>query len=340
MSDPRRILLIRPSALGDVVRSVPLVASLRQQFPGATIEWLVNAPFAEAVRHHPGLSGLVPFDRQHLGATAKAGRLGPSLEFLAALRRADYDLVIDAQGLARSGLFAWATRAPRRVGFADAREMGWIGLNERHAIGRDLHSVDRMLALLKAAGVEPLPDMTLTPPPREIDRLDRDSRFAHRRVVVLAPGSKWPGKRWPADRFASVARALLERGIETIALVGSASERASCAPLLEINDPRVVDLMGQTSVGGLMAVIARASLVVANDSAPVHMAVGLDRPMVALYGPTDIDRVGPYRRAGDVIQHRVAGEVLDHKNAALGAAMMGRIAVDEVLAACDARLSR
>lgn len=330
---PERILIIRPSALGDVCKSVPVLASLRRAFPQARIDWLVQDSFAGAIAHHPALSEAVLFPRRDLGRTMRRARPGPSLRFLGDLRRRGYGLVFDMQALARSGIFAWATRAPRRVGFADARELGWLGASERYRVGQDLHSVDRMLELLRCAGVEPVADMRLYTGESERAWLHQDPALAGRRYAVVAPTSRWAGKRWPADRFARLTESLLGRGLEAVAIVGSESERDQCAPLLELaaRDPRVIDRVGRTTVGQLMALVESSSLVIANDSAVLHMAVGFGRPLVALYGPTRLDRVGPYGRSADVIQHVTSADRLDHKDAALGRALMERITLDEVL---------
>ncbi len=339
-----RILIIRPSALGDVCRSVPVLVSLRRAFPGARIDWLVQDSFAPAVEHHPDLTGIVPFARRALGASASRGRLGASLEFLRSLRRARYDLVLDVQGLARSGLFAWATRAPRRVGFADARELGWLGVNERHAPGRARHTVDRMLELVRSAGIEPVRDMRLYAPPGERDALAADGGLAGRRFAVIAPTSRWPGKRWAESRFADLIGFILDArvGLDAVILVGAAGERGQCETLVDLaaRDPRVIDRIGATSVGGLMALIERSALVIANDSAALHMAVGFDRPLVALYGPTRVDLVGPYGRERDVIQHVTPRDRLDHKDDDAGRVLMDRITVDEVLGRAVAAVSQ
>lgn len=343
MEAPSRILLIRPSALGDVCRTVPVLASLRRAWPEARIDWLVQDTFADAVRAHPALTGVVPFARRGMGADLRAGRAGGLREFVRGLREAEYDLAIDAQGLFRSGFFAWASGAARRVGYADAREGGWFFCNERHRVPADAHAVERMLALARAAGAEPVEDMRLYAPPEDVAAVESDGRFSGR-FVVIAPTSRWAGKRWPAERFARLAGALLDGHAERVIVVGSASERDQCGPLMDLasRDARVVDLIGATSVGRLMAVVGRAALVVANDSAALHMAVGFDRPLVGLYGPTRVDRVGPWRRGGDVIQRLRAGENggrPDHKDEALGRAMMERITVEEVAAACVQRLA-
>lgn len=340
-----RILIIRPSALGDVCRSVPVLVSLRRSYPTARIDWLVNEGFSQAIEAHPDLSRVVAFPRQALGAALASLRVGPAVAFIKQLRLERYDLVLDVQGLARSGFLAWATRAPRRVGYADAREMGWMGLTERQRVPRDLHSVDRMLGLVRAMGVEPVADMRLYTPPAARAAADADAALAGTRYAVLAPTSRWPGKQWPAERFAALAPRLLEMGLDAVVIVGSASERGQITPLLDAaNDAklsgRLVDRVGATSVGGLMALIERAALVVANDSAALHIAVGFETPVVALFGPTRIDRVGPYRREASVVQHLEPGERLDHKDEALGRRLMQRIGVDEVAERSAAALAR
>lgn len=331
---PERILIIRPSALGDVCRSVPVLASLRAAYPSAVIDWLVQDTFRDGVSAHPALTSVVAFPRREFGAWWRPGVFGAFRAWLGSLAQAGYDLVLDCQGLARSGLFAWATRAPRRIGPADARELGWLGLTERVRVPATFHTVDRMLALVEAAGVEAVRDMRLYAPPAEREAVGSEA-LASMRYAVLAPTSRWAGKQWPAERYASVARELLARGwYDGVVLVGARSEREQIGPVLALagSDRRVVDLVGETTIGRLMAIIERSALVVANDSAALHMAVGFQRPVVALFGPTRVDMVGPYGHSDRVVQHVRPGDTMDHKNAPAGRAMMERISVEEVLA--------
>ncbi|MBS0191715.1 MAG: glycosyltransferase family 9 protein [Phycisphaerales bacterium] len=332
MADPSRILIIRPSALGDVCRTVPALASLRARFPGATIDWLVQDAFADAIRHHPALSGVVEFRRRELGRALRSGRSAPLREFLRSLRDRNYELVYDLQGLFRSGFFAWATKAPRRVGLANARELGWLGLSERYHVPMEMHSVDRMLEVIQRSGVPVVKDMQLFAPPDAVSRLALDGEIAKFRFAILSPTSRWAAKRWPQARFAAIARSLLELNFERVVLVGAPDEREQCAELINLSEvePRIVDRIGRTSIADLMALTQASSLVIANDSAVLHMAVGFGRPLIALYGPTDVSRVGPYQRSKDVLQHLHPGESPSHKDSS-GSAFMERISISEVL---------
>ncbi len=332
-----RIVIIRPSALGDVCRTVPVLVSLRRAYPDARIDWLVQDTFAEAVAGHPDLSHVVPFPREALSRAAKSLRFGRVRAWTRSLREAKYDLVLDCQGLLRSGWIAWETRAAQRVGFADARELGWLGLTQRVRVAADTHTVERMMALVKALGVEQVMDLRLHVPPAAQARLLADSRLAGR-YALLAPTSRWPSKLWPAERFAAIAESLLDGHVEHVVLTGMRSERGQIGPLLEFaaSEPRVIDRVGATSVGELMALIKHAAIVIASDSAALHMAVGFERPLVGLFGPTRVGLVGPYRRERDVIQHVTSGDSFNHKRTTN--AMMLRIGVEEVAAAAVDRL--
>lgn len=333
--EARRILLIRPSALGDVCRSVPLLASLRAAYPDASIDWLVQDSFAEAIENHPSLTSIVAFPRRALGRALRWGDPRGSLAFLARLRRARHDLVIDAQGLLRSGIFARATGARTRIGPSDAREGASACYTHRVGCGHP-HTVERMLALLEPLGIEPVRDMRLYT--SQADRAWAGEVCQGRSPVVIAPTSRWAAKRWPAVRFALLAREIARTHL--VVIVGGAGEREQIAPILDVAraSDRILDLVGATRVGQLMALVERSSLVIANDSACVHMGVGFDRPLVALYGPTDVARVGPYHRERDVLQDLLPGDRLEHKDDSR-VEMMERIGVDRVLAAARQRLA-
>lgn len=348
-AEPERILIIRPSALGDVCRSVPVLAALRARWPDATIDWLVQDAFVGAIAAHPALTEVVPFPRRELSPLARPDKLLAALRWGLGLRRRRYDLVIDCQGLLRSGLMTRATGAPIRLGAADARELAPLAYTRRVPARADTHAVDRMMALAQAAvdtfgAAEPIaaPDMRLYTTPEARAQAERSLAAAEGApVVVLAPTSRWPAKQWPDDRFATLASALLHETDAAIAIVGGPGEERQCEQTRELasSNPRVIDLVGRTGIAELMAIVQQSALVVANDSAVLHMAVGFDRPLVALFGPTLTHLVGPYQRDADVLQHERPNHPSAHKNAA-NASMMRAIAADEAIQAALARLGQ
>ncbi|MEM6855851.1 MAG: glycosyltransferase family 9 protein [Planctomycetota bacterium] len=276
--------------MGDVARTVPCLASLRRAYPEAQIDWLVDSAFVDAVRAHPALSGVVPFDRKTKASV---------WPLLRRLRQEKYDLVFDLQGLARSGLFAWATRAPVRVGDANARELGWLGVNHRHDVDPTRHAIERMTALLSAQGIEVVHDLSLHVPAE--DRTWRETFGAEHgltagRYACVAPTAQWGCKCWPMSRYAEVTQRLLERDdIDRVVILAAPHEQAKVqAGFTDFTPAQHERVMAPTTtVGQLMALLQDARLVVGNDSAPLHLAVGLDTPTVSLFGPTDPALVGP-----------------------------------------------
>jgi heptosyltransferase-1 len=327
-ADPRRILIIRPSGLGDVARSVPVLASLKRAHPEAQIDWLVRRGFEDAIRHHPDLNEAILFNRK---------RWTRSFAMMRDLRRRRYDRVYDLQGLMRSAIFTRSTGAPRRVGLKQSRECATLGYNIVHDVRED-HVVDRSLGLLAADGVKPVRDMRLYT--SEADRRWLDEHLAGLGMAdtpyaVVAPTALWASKRWPIDRFVELARRLPERGIEHIFVVGAPGEQAQAAALIDMADPpNVHNLVGTTTVGQLMALIERCALAICHDSAALHMAVGLGRRAIGLYGLTDPRRDGPYRYPTGVVKAPVT-ETIRHKQKHIDDRYMARITVDDVRQAVD-----
>lgn len=331
MEPASRILLIRPSALGDVCRTVPVLVSLRRAYPDAIIDWLVQDTYVPAIAAHPDLNEAIPFPRRRFAAWWRPSVALGLRRWLGDLRRRRYDLVVDCQGLGRSGLFTWMTGARRRVGWRDAREFAWLGYNRRHDVEPGAHAIDAMLTLLEAEGVPVVRDLRL-----HIDEDDRVA-WAERRsrdgladpYLVFAATARWQSKQWPAERWCQLVDQL--RSDDQVVLVGAPGEEAQVEALRE--RPRVHSVVGELTIGQTMAAIAGARAVVAHDSAPLHMAAGFGRPSVALFGPTDPTIVGPYGDSARVVGTQGAVDDVNYRRAS--DELMRHIAVDEVLAALE-----
>lgn len=298
--DPRRVLLIKPSALGDITHALPVLSALRRRFPAAHLSWLVNRAYAPLLEGHPDLDAVVPFDR---GAGWRSG-----LRLCGTLRRANYDLVIDLQGLLRSGVLARATRAPRRVGLAGAREGArWFYTDVVAEPGRlAMHAVDRCWRVAEALGAGDLPKTFRLPlDPAAAAWVDERLRELPRPWLALSAGSRWPTKRWPPEHFAELAaRAQAEFG-GTVVFLGTSDEAPLNAAVRAGLSGASLDLTGQTTLPQLAALLARADGVLANDTGPLHLAVALGRPVAAPYTCTKAALTGPYRQAHHVAETRV-----------------------------------
>ena len=323
MPDPRRVLIIRPSALGDVCRTVPVLASLRAAWPEAEIDWIVQDSFMPAIAAHPALNEAIPFPRARWRRWWRSPAISREvLRWLGDLRRRRYDLAIDCQGLGRSGLMTAATRAPRRIGPRSAREAAWVAYTERVDDQAD-HTVDRMLSLVEAAGIEAVRDMRLYAADADVAWwCEERSRLGATDYAVLAPTSRWASKQWPIEYWKTLIKPIQAVGMRSIVVIGAPGEQPQVEAFVRGRED-LTDLVGALSIGQTMAVVRDAGLVIANDSAPLHMAVGFDRPCVALFGPTDPARVGPYDRAEAVIR-AYDGEIdpSAYKDAQIGDRMM------------------
>jgi len=295
---PHRILIIKPSSLGDVVHTLPVLHLLRKKYPDAKISWLVAPYCSGLLEHHPDLDEVILFDRRRYGTAWKNPAAGLDLiKFKHDLRRRQFDWVIDLQGLFRSGWLAWFTRAPVRIGFANAREWAWLFYTHRIPIATmEQHAVERYLRIAAAAGCDDNPiefPFALTDSDRAAVReMTGDEPYA-----VLLPGANWATKRWPIENFAALVEPIRERfGLRSI--VAGGPDTIDLAKSI----PSAVGLAGKTNLPQLVALLERSSLVIANDSGPMHIASALGKPLVTIFGPTNPIRTGPYDRPDSVVR--------------------------------------
>ncbi len=303
MTDPvRRILLIKPSSLGDIVHAMPTLAALRERFPHAEVTWLVKRQWAPLVEVIAGVDRVCAVDR---GLSGWLGRVPE-------LRAAGFDLVVDLQGLFRSGAMAGLTGCVRRVGFANAREGSPFFYTQRVvAPATSMHAVDRYLLVAEALGATrpAMPRFEFMDRPEDRQAIDRVLAGAGidgaSPWVAMNVSARWETKRWPPQHFAETADRLAERYGLRVVLMGGPAERPESLAVAGRMRTKAVDLTGQTPVGLLPGLLRRASLLLTNDSGPMHIAAAVKTPVVALFGPTDPVKTGPYGQGHVVLSHAV-----------------------------------
>ena len=304
----QRILLIKPSSLGDVVHALPVLHGLRRRYPNARIDWLLSSSLAPLLEGHGELDGLVLFDRRNYGRIAFSPSVAVEfVRFVRRLRASRYDLVIDLQGLFRTGFLARASGVPIRIGFADAKEGASFFYNHHSpSVPAETHAVDRNYSVARLLGFDDVPiefHSPLTHGDRaEADRLLRKAGFDDAPLVAVVPGARWETKVWLPERFTETIVELQAGHDVRCVLLGGPDETARCAQIAAACRDAPINLAGQTSLRILAAVLAKADAVLCHDSGAMHVAVALDRPVVCLIGPTNPARTGPYRRPNDVVR--------------------------------------
>lgn len=303
-SAPRGIAIVKLSALGDVVHATPVAEALAEAFPAARLTWVVERRAAALLRDHPRLADIITLDtrawRRVRSPSATVALARTLRELRERLRAARFDVALDLQGLLKSGVVTAATGAPLRIGFAAGfrrERLGGLFINRRVTPPSSArHVVDQYLALLAPLGVT-APRVVFRLPAREAAEGRVDEFFAetglkpHGRLVVLNPGAGKAAKRWPVERFADLATRLGRDANARVLVLWGPGEQTVAQAIAAA--PGAV-LAPPTDLDTLIAVVRRASIVVAADTGPLHVAAAVGVPCVGLYGPTLAVRNGPY----------------------------------------------
>jgi lipopolysaccharide heptosyltransferase I len=304
-----RVLIIKPSSLGDVLHAVPVLWAVRRRWPRARISWLAGSAFAPLIESHPALDETIVFDRERYGRLGRSRRVTREfIRFVGELRRRRFDLVIDLQGLFRSGFLSWAAGSSVRIGFGQAREAAWVFYSHRiPPIRGDAHAVDRNFRVCRLLGIEDEPiDLSIAVRPEAEEsvraKLSGLGLRPGSEYLAVAPGARWETKRWVPEHIAAVIDAVHEQTGGRAVLLGSTGEQALCGQVAGLTDSEPINLAGKTSLPELAAAVGGARAVLCNDSGAKDLAVALDRPVVTIFGPTNPLRTGPYGRGRDIFR--------------------------------------
>lgn len=303
MSDSlKNILIIKPSSLGDIVLALPALTALRKSFPDARISWLIRPEFAPLLQNHPHLDEIIIFDRKHLGkAWFHPGATRSLLYLIKRLRRAEFDAVIDFQGLFRTASLAWLSNCKKRFGIAGAREFAHLFYTNKIKQTKDcIHLVDFYLKIIEAAGATELDVQFIIPEHPEAADAVKSLLESHNvsldNYVVFIPGSAHEDKRWPVERFAELAERISSQFELHVVATGDAGEAALVEKLKELANVTVTNIAGKTSLSELVVLLKNARLVVSNDTGPGHIAAALSTPLVLMFSWSNPARIAPYKR--------------------------------------------
>ena len=333
------ILIVKLSAIGDVIHTLPALAALRRLYPAADITWVIEEAAADLLKDHPDLDRVIISRRKTWVQEFRRGRFATPLKemqaFYRALRGRPYDLVIDFHGLMKSAVIVALSGGRRRLGYDSLQEMSGLFYNEKIPEDMGKHAVDRYLDFIRRlaeGGREPADCLTVAPAftiatgqeerrrvaalleehaalltvreGLEVERIGSGgSGKPERRFVAVNPVAFWETKLWAEEKFAELCdRIRLEVGLPVILTGGEAG------PLERIRarmKTRAVNLGGRTTLRELACLYQQAALVVTTDSGPMHLAAAVGTPLVALFGPTDPRRTGPYGRGHRVIRREL-----------------------------------
>ena len=351
-TSPQKILIVKLSAIGDVVQTLPMMEALRSHYPQVHIDWLVEEEASDLLTGHPALQRVMVSRRKTWQKRLfRRGDFWSTLweigKFIRELRSVEYDWIIDNHGIFKSGLLVLLSRGRRKIGFRAspgiADEGNYFFTKERYkALNIEKHALERYLDLIAQVGVRvgepalnfPVPENAL----REAEKLLQKNGFARHPLVIIHPMAKWPTKQWPLENFARVAHALAQKGASVVFTGGPDDEK----PVRELwqwikTPPRVLNLAGQTHLQELAGLFSISDLVLTPDTGPMHLAAAVQAPLIALFGPTAPWRTGPYGN-GHVILRKPLTCSPCFKKKCPTMECMTSLTVEEVLEAVEAKL--
>ena len=307
-----RILIIKLSAIGDVVHSLPFLGVLRGRYPFAMIDWVVEEDSSGITEGHPDIDRLMIFPRKSwLKRFIKKGEyIGVSKEvtkFVREFRKGKYDIVVDLQGLFKSGVLTFLADGKRKIALNGGREGSSIFINERVAVpDPDVHALERYLFIARYLGATSFTWSGQIPTDdanrRQVDYLLGETGNKST-LVAITPMAKWESKLWEMNRFASLADTISEKLGAEVIFTGSESDKAAIDNILSGMKTKPLNLAGKTTLKELAYLYQRCAVVISTDTGPMHVAAAMDSSVVvALFGPTSPLRTGPYGAKHRVIR--------------------------------------
>lgn len=301
----KNILVVKLSAIGDVIHALPVSYAVKESFPEAHLTWVVEPTAYDILKGNPYIDDIIVFEKKKFRTwRGFLSEIGP---FRKRLRARRYDASMDLQGLFKSAVVAWAAGARLRIGTAHMREGASLvsrPIAGTHAQG---HIVDRYLDVARALGCRV--DRVVFPVAVSArEAASADALLAEggvregARFAALAVGANWPNKRWPPAHFAVLSDLLYGRKIIPVLVGGGRLDEEIARDITARTEVPPVNLVGRTSLKELARIFTRAAFVVGGDTGPVHLAAGLGTRTIMLMGPTDANRNGPYGQRENAVE--------------------------------------
>jgi len=299
----KKILIVKPSSLGDILHTFPAISLLAEACPDACIDWLVNRQFSFLPKFHPAVADTIIFPRKELAQPFLFPKFFLSLK--KRIRRGKYDLVIDFQGLMRSSIFAKLSKAPIVAGFASPREkIATLFYNKKVSVPeRYVHAVERNLFLVsETMDIEyKAPSLSLKTLNSEresvLDKLKDLGISESDTLIGISPVTRWETKNWPPEFFANIIDIIGEKKVKFIIIGAEKDILVANRIIAESKNKNIVSLAGRTTVSELFELIRLFKMLLSNDSGPSHIAAVLNIPVLCMFGPTVPEKTGPF---GDV----------------------------------------
>jgi len=293
---PKKILIIKPSALGDIVHSLPFLDTVKRCYPDTSIHWVVARGLHTFLEGHPLIDRLWIFDKEKWKRPGNLLQTLPELaSLLSGLRRERFDVSVDLSGLLRSGLITMAANARYKLGFKEADEGSAYFYTHRIHGSMEIHAIDRYLKIAEAMGCKPgairYPFAPFAPTPAICKDLPAE-------YVVMTPSAGKEANRWPAERFGQLAARLDLPSL----LIGGKSDQGVADEVVSHGGGKAVSLAGKTSIKELIPIIGKARYFITNDTGPMHIAAAMGVPVFAIFGPANPVRTGPYGENHTVIR--------------------------------------
>lgn len=309
---PKKILIIRLSSIGDVLLTTPVIKVLKNNFPKASLSYLVEDKSEGIIKNNPYLDEVIIFSKKELkNISQNEGKISAFkyiINFINKLKKKDYDLVIDLHSVFRSGIFSFFTFADYRIGFK--KQLISLLYTKRIKNLPKEHVVDEYLSILKTLDIDFKnieKEFTINIPistKNKIDNLFNENNYEMKKKIAIVPSTSREKKDWDEKKFAKLADWLINKKDVTLFLLGSPSERKKCLRIKEIMRRPPVILAGKTDLIELAEVIRRLDLLITGDTAPLHIAMALNTKLVGLYGPTSPKRYGPYKGNNLIIKSK------------------------------------